>query len=259
MATAIDIYYDYCSGAGYPIANTVARPVASTVDLHTVSIYSRNDFKVLRPCVTICLWGNGDVAPGAGCVSPFYNQCWCSSNIAPSATSHISSCITNLCTDNFDISTAVDIYYSYCSEAGHPVAVVAVASPAAPLSTAVQTTSDALTQTQTPTIASSIGGVTLHASSTSSDTAPFSPSSTGPSATNSTSTGNSSNNKLTNGEIVGIVIGTITLIVGVAALWYQRKALLAQLYHRRHHRGARGPDENTVEGTAGARRGIYQM
>ncbi|KAH8779289.1 hypothetical protein BGZ57DRAFT_332235 [Hyaloscypha finlandica] len=140
VATGIDIYYDYCSKAGFPIPNHVARPVATSVDLHVVSIYSRNDFKVLRPCVTTCLYGNGDVAPGAGCGSPFYNQCWCSSNIAPSATSHISSYITNLCTDNLDVSTAVAIYYSYCSEAGHPLAFQAVVSNTAPLSTAVQTT-----------------------------------------------------------------------------------------------------------------------
>jgi hypothetical protein len=73
VATGIDIYYDYCSKAGFPIPKDVARPVTTSVDLHVVSIYSRNDFRALRPCVTSCLYGNGDVAPSAGCGSPFYN------------------------------------------------------------------------------------------------------------------------------------------------------------------------------------------
>jgi hypothetical protein len=100
----------------YFVANVLSQ------DLHTVSIFSRNDFQVLRPCMHTCLYSNGDVAPGAGCVAPYYNQCWCSSNnIAPSATRYISTCVPNLCSDNVDLATGIDIYYDYCSKTGYPI------------------------------------------------------------------------------------------------------------------------------------------
>jgi hypothetical protein len=113
------------------LAATFAAQIAAQ-DLQTVTIWARNDFKVLRPCVRNCLFANGDVAPGAGCGSPFYNQCWCSSNIAISTTKYISTCVTSLCSDNVDVSTAVAIYDDYCSGAGFPISgatAVYISSP----------------------------------------------------------------------------------------------------------------------------------
>lgn len=62
------------------------------------------------------------MAPKVGCGSPYYNQCWCSSiNIASSATKWVASCITSGFLDNIDVTTAIGIYYDYCSSAGFPI------------------------------------------------------------------------------------------------------------------------------------------
>jgi hypothetical protein len=232
-------------------------PYTVSQDLHTVSIFSRDDFKVLRPCANYCLYGGGDVAPGAGCGSPYYNQCWCSSNIAPSATSHISTCITNRCTDDFDISTAVAIYYSYCSEAGYPIAFQALTSIAAPLSTIVQTTSE------TPAILTNSPAGTTNSLSPSLRTVSY-PTSTSTSmppvsASTGSASGGGSRSGLSSGELAGIIIGVFAILVGLAALWYQRKALAAQVQSLRNHSRSRQADTYYTEGTSSVRRGIFEM
>ncbi|PMD67143.1 uncharacterized protein K444DRAFT_578530 [Hyaloscypha bicolor E] len=226
---------------------------AASQDLQTVSIADRADFKVLRPCIHTCLFGNGDVAPGDGCGAPWYNQCWCSSiNIVPSATRYISTCIPTLCSDSIDVATGIDIYYDYCSKAGFPIPKD-VARPTTPPQTQTPAT------TQSIRVDSPAGTSTTLSSTVRTASSPTSSSTPASSPPTKAVSGVSSSSSLSNGETAGIVIGVFALLLGIAALWYQRRALAAQLQHIRDNSKSRRADSFIREGRPSGRRGVFEM
>jgi hypothetical protein len=104
-------------------------PVALFLFLHlitpasadgTVSIAAFTSYIVQRLCVKDCLWGG---QPGGGvnlpgylpCPAPFSDSCMCRTDLAVTASTFLSSCVGKFCSSNsVDISSAIDLYSSYC-------------------------------------------------------------------------------------------------------------------------------------------------
>lgn len=105
----------------------------------TVSIRSEPAFKAMRECARDCLVWNGsiDLIGEFGCGWPYPNECLCRADLAPQATKHLSSCCDTYCTGaaNVDISSAIEVYYSYCGSNGYDVQASAVAAEAGPAAT----------------------------------------------------------------------------------------------------------------------------
>lgn len=97
--------------------------VVADADGKTISIWDQTEFLVQPVCAMYCLENNNYGTLGLvnyfGCISPFYNQCYCNPDRASSATSYISSCVASRCTGAALASTAVAVFSSYCSSAGY--------------------------------------------------------------------------------------------------------------------------------------------
>ena len=90
-------------------------------DLKAVSIWKGPDYLIARNCEKACLFDGGDWVGGQiGCVSPYYDKCFCNTDIASSATSYISGCAFTRCSADQFATSAVSLYVDYCSQAGIP-------------------------------------------------------------------------------------------------------------------------------------------
>jgi hypothetical protein len=59
------------------------------------------------------------------CPAPYYNSCFCRTDLSSSATSWISQCVFSGCNfDNADVQTALELYSSYCGVEA-PVSAIA--------------------------------------------------------------------------------------------------------------------------------------
>lgn len=100
----------------------------------TVSIRSEPAFKAMRECARDCLVWNGsmDLIGEFGCGYPLPNECLCRADLAPQATKHLSTCCDSYCTGgaDVDISSAIQVYYSYCGANGYEVKAAAEAAEA---------------------------------------------------------------------------------------------------------------------------------
>jgi hypothetical protein len=94
----------------------------------TASIQNIPIFSSQRPCAQNCVWW--DVTPinveallagSLGCqLSPIENDCLCRTDLQPSATSYLQTCVSTACNGNTqDIQSAQSIYLSYCSSNGY--------------------------------------------------------------------------------------------------------------------------------------------
>jgi hypothetical protein len=154
VPTAVAVYIDYCSSAGYALATTVTA-VAAQTDFRTVSLSGDNEFKVLRSCAQECIWGLCciSVADFIGCNSPWYNECVCDLNMQSSAASNVASCVSSRCTGNTDVSTAVAVYLDYCASAGY---ALASATQASGVTTTVAGSTNMVTKANPPVIITSV-------------------------------------------------------------------------------------------------------
>jgi hypothetical protein len=100
----------------------------------TVSLRSEPAFQAMRECARDCLLFNGsiDLIGEFGCAYPYPNECLCRADLAPQATKHLSTCCDAYCTGgaDVDITSAIQVYYSYCGANGYDVKVAAEAAPA---------------------------------------------------------------------------------------------------------------------------------
>ncbi|KAH0536056.1 hypothetical protein FGG08_007037 [Glutinoglossum americanum] len=85
----------------------------------TASIVSTTEYLLQLSCVQNCIWHQGaydDVVDYIGCGHPYLNGCVCSSDLASSATSFLSSCISASCVSKPDaITHALSVYSVYCN------------------------------------------------------------------------------------------------------------------------------------------------
>lgn len=101
---------------------------------NTVTIRNEAAFKAMRECARDCFVFNGsiDLIGEFGCIWPYMNECLCRADLAPQATKHLSTCCDTYCTGaaDVDISSAIQVYYSYCSDNGYDVKASAEAAEA---------------------------------------------------------------------------------------------------------------------------------
>jgi hypothetical protein len=135
VSTAVAVYIQYCSSAGYALATQV-NAVATQSDFNTVSLFADNEFKVLRSCAQNCIWGvGGSVADFIGCREPWYNQCVCNPKMQSSAAANVGRCVTAGCTGTSDVSTAMEVYLNYCASAGYQTAQATALTTTVPAAT----------------------------------------------------------------------------------------------------------------------------
>ncbi|EXJ72523.1 uncharacterized protein A1O5_03669 [Cladophialophora psammophila CBS 110553] len=222
ISTAVEVYFDYCSSAGYALATTAATTLPP-IDYSTVSLSGDRGFEVLRSCEQECIWGTCciSVADFIGCNSPWYNGCVCDLNMQNPAASHVASCISSKCASNTDVSTAVAVYLDYCASAGYPLANVARVS-----SVATQASRETLTfnvngdtaTTMTPPVTTAAGTTSSNGPSTTH--AADTPASTNPAS----HSGYSTSDKIALG--VGIGVGLPSLLATIwSCLRIERRAL----------------------------------
>jgi hypothetical protein len=88
----------------------------------TYSLPSLPGYSSQRICAQACMgpcdyFGSAcDNLPGIlQCPSPYYNSCFCRTDLSAMATSYISQCVFNGCNaDTADVQTALGLYTSYC-------------------------------------------------------------------------------------------------------------------------------------------------
>jgi hypothetical protein len=91
-----------------PFAKTQAR----------ASLWYTPQYSVLPECAQGCLGGlSGDTVDRAlDCGVIVYNVCFCNTQALPTATSFISSCVTNACTKIApNVPSAIEVYTDYCN------------------------------------------------------------------------------------------------------------------------------------------------
>lgn len=91
----------------------------------SISLDALPAYTVLRECARECLYCPKclfvmDVGSKIGCGEngdpPYFDSCFCRSDLAPSASSYLTSCIRRSCSSQpADITSAVSIYDDYCS------------------------------------------------------------------------------------------------------------------------------------------------
>jgi hypothetical protein len=92
--------------------------LASTVICQnpTYSIQSVNGYALLRACAQACLWNDLYNLPDKlNCARPVLNACVCRTDLGPSASSFLTTCVNSECSSNSnDLVSAVSLYDSYC-------------------------------------------------------------------------------------------------------------------------------------------------
>ena len=88
-----------------------------------------------RKCVRSCIadyGGNrplGDLVSALSCGSPYYDSCFCRSDLRPTGSAFISKCINSLCASNtVDLNQGLLIWDAYCSRTTAPFSKTALIS-----------------------------------------------------------------------------------------------------------------------------------
>ena len=110
----------------------------------SVSIESQVAFKTAHPCAVNCLWGpyhilepGNDLAFELSCDTDAVNGCYCNADQASLATSYISACVGDSCTNvkqgalPDEVSTVLEVYDNYCQNAVGEVLATTGEVPAA--------------------------------------------------------------------------------------------------------------------------------
>ncbi|KAF4631767.1 hypothetical protein G7Y89_g6370 [Cudoniella acicularis] len=192
----------------------------NSVDSNTVSITAEVAYGIEPACVQTCLF---DYFPDTveyllaylGCHSTIYNACYCTQIVDQTASTVLSSCISN----------AISLYESYCVGAGYPHTVAAAqttssspSSSPASQSAIVMPASTSLTSAPSATRPSSSIPTTP-----SIPTAPTTPSSIFSStvlSANSSSTASTSSSNSNTGAIAGGVVGGLAALAIIAGIIY---------------------------------------
>jgi hypothetical protein len=86
----------------------------------SINLYGgSSEYETLDSCGQGCLYADNNGLPNVlGCDIPVLNACYCRPDQLQIATSAISSCVNQECTnvDAVDISTAIKVYVDYCNE-----------------------------------------------------------------------------------------------------------------------------------------------
>ncbi|KAI1360337.1 hypothetical protein F5Y08DRAFT_343771 [Xylaria arbuscula] len=215
-----------------------------------------NDMRACARCpfqVNFSICGAGDVLNDVlGCQT---NACLCRPSTLGEAVEVIDEKVISLCSNYDDQSTATDFLLRYCSEHGYTSVETAAASPTGASLTAITTVTATVTEivaTQTifrsietetsseetqKTTETSQSQPTFTSDSSSSHTTPATsaPITPGPSSTTS-STQNASptdtagsekdssdDDKLKTTDLVGIIVGILSLLIAVLTLWVSWK------------------------------------
>lgn len=109
---AVSVYDQYCGD----VAAGITPRFHDTPLTETVTITDMREWSGLGTCGQQILSKNDWLKQGLKCPSPWFNSCYCDRNLAPLATSYISSCIFTYCsTLSADFDEALDVYNSYCA------------------------------------------------------------------------------------------------------------------------------------------------
>lgn len=182
----------------------------------SVSIASDRAYVTARPCAAGCLVYNGiwvcglhsgydDLAKELGCGCSPINACYCNADFASSATSYVSSCVSNACGSSVDdwreeAAAMLTFYNGYCATAD------------------ITTTSGAWSQS---------GGAIQ---SSSSRAAPLTPVSTGSSTANPGAVKPENDESLSKSDVIALAA---SLGVGIPGLLIAMVTLCVQLRKRR--------------------------
>jgi len=111
-------------------------------------------YSLQRSCVQYCIGtGDGGLPGNLGCPNPNQplNACACRTDLQPSASSFLTSCVNQWCSsDPSDLSSAISIYDSYCASNGFAI----VTAPASTTGATSFMTIPATTPTATATSSS---------------------------------------------------------------------------------------------------------
>lgn len=101
-----------------------------------VSIHDEPYYSTARSCAQNCVWYNGvynawdDLASGLGCgARTAVNGCYCKAELASSASSFLTACVSSRCeTSDFEITEALSMYNGYCATVtlGHAAVATAI-------------------------------------------------------------------------------------------------------------------------------------
>ncbi|KAK3393521.1 hypothetical protein B0H63DRAFT_458409 [Podospora didyma] len=121
VTSAIELYRGYCSAVGSPI------PVVASITAFAA-------YRSQPDCVQLCLWHAqqtvDDLMPAMGCGDPWANDCLCDVSRLGTATTFLSTCVASRCVAPVtapEVTSAVSVYGAYCSSAGLPLSLAAVA------------------------------------------------------------------------------------------------------------------------------------
>jgi hypothetical protein len=97
-------------------------PASAQITKATVTIQSYPEWIDLRSCERRILSEDDWLKSGLKCASPYYNDCYCNTNLAAVATSYMSSCVFTYCSDlPSDYTAVLGVYNLYCSAQGAAV------------------------------------------------------------------------------------------------------------------------------------------
>jgi hypothetical protein len=196
--------------------------------LPAISIESYSAFLGLRSCAGNCLLNQGplsqyapDLVSYIGCENGRYNTCYCNSGIVTQASSFVSSCVSKTCGEVADVTSAVQAWEGYCSDAGYPLGNLAVTTAETLTSrTATQPTTLVATvpATVAPTATATNSGV-ISSFQTSALTigAAASSSSPGSNAQSTLTLASSVSAQSNTGAIAGGVVGGVA-VLGIIAI-----------------------------------------
>ncbi|KAL2059751.1 hypothetical protein VTL71DRAFT_10135 [Oculimacula yallundae] len=102
------------------LGSTITAQVAA-VKLKTPSLANTYNHLIRQSCIKDCLLSLEKWMGSLGCAE-LNGFCYCNTNIASSAISHLSSCVINHCSSELDALAiaAVEVYGKYCFRAGYP-------------------------------------------------------------------------------------------------------------------------------------------
>jgi hypothetical protein len=105
----------------------------------TVTLYSLPGYTSQRACAQLCFYGCNYCGEGpwtagligaVGCAQPFLDSCMCRTDLFPSASGYLSTCVSSACSsDSVDVNSALSIYGSYCAQVNSPATNVATTTP----------------------------------------------------------------------------------------------------------------------------------
>jgi hypothetical protein len=106
----------------------------------TVTLYSLPGYTSQRACAQLCFYGcnycgigpwTAGLINAIGCAQPFLDSCMCRTDLFPSASGYLSTCVSSACSsDSVDVNSALSIYGSYCAQVNSPATNVATTTPA---------------------------------------------------------------------------------------------------------------------------------